>query len=121
MKGQIYLRKTRKRKCLKKQTCSLHVQEPKMFFQKCGEEVKKIDNFCGKCDEKQQQKTVTEKKEVRTLQILINILREDRADHFKPSKSSTSTSTIARKSKPLIHNVTINVGIINLLEEKNYR
>ena len=50
-----------KSKCLKKQTCSLHVQEPKMFCRKCGEEVKEIDNFCGKCGEKQQQqKTVTE-------------------------------------------------------------
>ena len=41
---------------LKKQTRSLHVQEPKMLCQKCGEEVKEIDNFCGKCGEKQQQK-----------------------------------------------------------------
>ena len=39
-----------------------------MFCQKCGEEVKKIDNFCGKCGKKQQQ-TVTEKKEVRTLSL----------------------------------------------------
>ena len=70
MKGQIYLKKTRKRKCLKKQACSLHVQKPKMFCLKCGEEVKEIDNFCGKCDEKQQQKAVTEKKEVKTLQIV---------------------------------------------------
>ena len=27
----------------------IHVQEPKMFCRKCGEEVKEIDNFCGKC------------------------------------------------------------------------
>ena len=45
----------------------LHVQKPKMFCLKWGEEVKEIDNFCGKCDEKQQQKAVTEKKEVKTL------------------------------------------------------
>ena len=52
---------------MKKQACSLHVQKPKMLCLKCGEEVKEIDNFCGKCDEKQQQKAVTEKKEVKTL------------------------------------------------------
>ena len=32
----------------KKKMCSLHVQEPKIFCQKCWEEVKEIDNFCGK-------------------------------------------------------------------------
>ena len=36
--------------------------------------------------------------------------REERAGYFKPSKSLTSTSTITRKSEPLVHNVTINVG-----------
>ena len=38
--------------------------------------------------------------------------REERAGHFKPSKSSTSTCTITRKSEPLMHSVTINVGIM---------
>ena len=37
---------------------------------------------------------------------------EERAGHFKPSKSSTSTSTITRKSEPLIHSITVNVGIV---------
>ena len=37
---------------------------------------------------------------------------EERAGHFKPSKSSTSTSTINRKREPLIHNLTLNVGIM---------
>ena len=37
----------------KKQTCSLHVPEPKMLCQKCGEVVKEIVNICGKCSEKQ--------------------------------------------------------------------
>ena len=85
-----------------------------MFCQKCGEEVKKIDKFSGKCDGKQQQKTVTEKKEVKTqsLDSFKHFKREERAGHFKPSKSSASTSTITRKSKPLIHNVTINIGIM---------
>ena len=82
-----------------------------MFCRKCGEEVKEIDNFCGKCGEKQQQKTVTEKKEVKTLS-LDSYKHFKRAGHFKPSKSSTSTSTITRKREPLIHNVTINVGIM---------
>ena len=40
-----------------------------MFCRKCGEEVKEIDNFCGKCGEWQQQKTVTQKKEVKTLSL----------------------------------------------------
>ena len=92
----------------------IHVQEPKMFCQKYREEVKKIDNFCGKCGEKQQQKTVTEIKEVKTLSLdsYKHFNREERAGHFKPSKSSASTSTITRKSEPLMHNVTINVGIM---------
>ena len=95
----------------KKRAFFIHVQEPKMFCRKCGEEVKEIDNFCGKCGEKQQQKTVTEKKEVKTLSLdsYKQFKREERAGHFKPSKSSTSTSTITRKSEPLMHNVTINV------------
>ena len=85
-----------------------------MFCRKCGEEVKEIDNFCGKCGEKQQQKTVTEKKEVKTLSLdsYKQFKREERAGHFKPSKSSTSTSTITRKSEPLMHSATINVGIM---------
>ena len=85
-----------------------------MFYRKCGEEVKKIDNFCGKCGKKQQQKTVTEKKEVKTLSLdsYKQFKREEWAGHFKPSKSSTSTSTITRKSEPLMHSVTINVGIM---------
>ena len=85
-----------------------------MFCQKCGEEVKHIDNFCGKCSEKQQQKTVTEKKEVKMLSLdsYPHFKREERARYFKPSKSSTLTSTITRISEPLIHNVTINVGIM---------
>ena len=84
-----------------------------MFCQKWGEEIKQIDNFYGKCDEKQQQKTVTEKKEVKTdaLDSYKHFKIKERAGHFKPSESSTSTSAITRKSKPLIHNVTINVGI----------
>ena len=85
-----------------------------MFCQKCGKEVREIGNFCGKCGEKQQQKTFTEKKEVKTLSLdcYKHFKREERAGHFKTSKGSTSTSTITRKSKLLMHNVTINVGII---------
>ena len=96
---------------MKKQTCSLQIQGPKMFCQKCGGEVKEIHNFCGKCGENQQQKTVTKKKEVKSLDPYKHFKREKRAGNFKPSKSSTSTSTIT-KSEPLIHNVTINVGIM---------
>ena len=79
-----------------------------MFCRICGEEVKEIDNFSGKYGEKQQQKTVTEKKEVKTLSFdsYKHFKREERIGHFKPSKSSTSTSTIIRKSGPLIHKVT---------------
>ena len=85
-----------------------------MFCRKCGEEVKEIDNFCGKCGKKQQQKTVTEKKEVKTLSLdsYKHFKREERAGHFKPSKCSTSTYAITRKSQPLMLNVTINVGIM---------
>ena len=86
-----------------------------MFCRKFGEEVKEIGNFCGKCGEKQQQKQSLRKKKLkRYLQILINILREknEQVILLKPSKSSTSTSTITRKSEPLMHNVTINVGIM---------
>ena len=85
-----------------------------MFCQKCEEEVKEVDNFCGKCGEKEQQKTVTEKKEVKTLSLdpYKYFKREERAGHFKPSKSSTWTSTITRKSEALMHNATINVGIM---------
>ena len=85
-----------------------------MFCRKCGEEVKEIDNFCGKCGKKQQQKTVTEKKEVKTLSLdsYKHFKREERAGHFKPSKCSTSTYAIIRKSQPLMLNVTINVGIM---------
>ena len=102
-----------------------------MFCRKCGAEVKEIDSFCGRCRENQQQKTVAvEKKEVKTLSLdsYKHFKRKKRAGHFKPSKSSTSTSTITRKSKPLIHNGTINVGIVknfnlNLkpVRESNYR
>ena len=55
-----------------------------MFCRKCGEEVKEIDNFCGKCGKKQQQKTVTEKKEVKTLSLdsYKHFKREERAGHF---------------------------------------
>ena len=100
MKGQFYLKKTRKSKCLKKQTCSLHVEEPKLFCPKCGEEVKEIDNFCGKHDGKQQQKTVTEKKEVKTLPLdsYKHFKREERAGRLKPSKSSTWTSTMKKRT-----------------------
>ena len=85
-----------------------------MFCRKCGEEVKKIDNFCGKCGEKQQLKTFTGRKEVKTLSLdsYKHFKREEWAGHFKPSKCSTLTSTITRKSEPLMHNVTINVGIM---------
>ena len=76
MKDQIYLNKTRKSKCLKRPTCSLHVQEPKMFCRKRGEEVKEIGNFCCKCGQKQKQKAVTEKEEVKTLSL-------DFYKHFK--------------------------------------
>ena len=80
-----------------------------MFCRKCGEEVKEINNI----GEKQQQKTVTEKKEVKTLSLdsYKHIKREEQAGHFKQSKSSTLTSTITRKSERLIHNITTNVGI----------
>ena len=85
-----------------------------MFCRKCGEEVKEIYNFCGKCGEKQLQKSVTEKKEVKTLSLdsYKQFKREERAGDFKSSKSSTSNSTITRKSEPLMHSVTINVGIL---------
>ena len=84
-----------------------------MFCRKRGEEVKEIKNFCAKCGEKQQ-KTVTEKKEVKMLSLGFDkhFKKEERAGHFKPSKSSTSTSTIARKGEQLTHNVIINVGIM---------
>ena len=90
-----------------------------MFCRKCGEEVKEIDNFCGKCGEKQQQKTVTEKKEVKTLSLdsYKQFKREERAGRFKPMKSSTSTSTITRKSEPPMHSVGIMKNVnLNLLE-----
>ena len=59
-------------------------------------------------------KTVTEKKEVKMLSLdsYKQFKRGERAGHFKPSKSSTSTCTIIRKSGPLMHSVTINVGIM---------
>ena len=52
--------------------------------------------------------SVTEKKEVKTLSLdsYKHFKREERAGHFKPSKISTSTSTIIRKGGPLIHKVT---------------
>ena len=64
--------------------------------------------------QKQQQKTVTEKKEVKTFSLdsYKHFKREERSVHFEPSKSSTSTSTITRESEPLIHNETKNVGIM---------
>ena len=76
--------------------------------------MKEIENFCGKYGEKQQQKAVTEKKEVKMLSLdsYKHFRRQELAGYFKPSKSSTSTSTITRKIEPLIHNVTINVGIM---------
>ena len=108
--------KTFKSICLKKQTCILHSRPgtedalPKMWRRS-----KEINNFCGKCSEKQQEKTVTEKKEIKTLSLdsYKHFTREEQTDHFKTSKSSTSTSTITRKSEPLLHSVTINVGIMN--------
>ena len=80
-----------------------------MFCQKCGEEVKEIDNVCCKCGEKQQPKTVTEKKEVKTLSLdsYKQFKREERAGRFKPLKGLTSTSTITRKSEPPMHSVGI--------------
>ena len=95
-------------------TFFIYVQELKMFCRKCGKEEKEIDNFCGKCGEKQQQKTVTEKREVKTLPLNFykQFKREKWAGHFKPSKSSTSTSNITRKSERLMHSVTINIGIM---------
>ena len=55
-----------------------------MFCRKCGEEVKEIDNFCGKSGKKQQQETVTQKKEVKTLSLdsYKHFKREERAGHF---------------------------------------
>ena len=78
----------------------IHVKEPKMFYQKCGEEVKDINNFCGKCGKKKQQKTITEKKEVKMLSLdsYKHFKRVERADHFKLSKSSTLASTVTRKT-----------------------
>ena len=63
--------------------------------------IKEIDNFYGKCGKKQQQKAVTEKKEVKTLSYK-HLKREEQAGHFKPSKSSTSTSAITKESEPRI-------------------
>ena len=56
---------------------------------------------------------VCPKKEVKALSLDSHkhFKREERAAHFKPSKSSALTSTITRKNKPLMHSVTINVGI----------
>ena len=40
--------------------------DPGLLYKVChGEGVKEIDHFCGKCDEKQQQKTVTERKKLK--------------------------------------------------------
>ena len=64
--------------------------------------------------QKQQQKAITDKKEVKTLSLdsYKHFKREERAVYFKPSKCSTSTFAITRKSQPLMLNVTINVGIM---------
>ena len=78
-----------------------------MVYQKCGEEIKEIENFIGKCAKKQQKRTVTENKKVKILSLnsYKHFMREEKADHFKPSKSSTSTSSIIKKGNPVIHNV----------------
>ena len=52
------------------------------------------------------------KKKLKSLDSSKQFKREERAGHFKPSKSSTSTCTITRTSEPLMHSVTINVGIM---------
>ena len=59
-----------------------------MLCQKRGEVVKEIVNFCGKYSEKQQQKTVIKKKEVKRLSLDFHkhFKREEQARHFKPSK-----------------------------------
>ena len=78
-----------------------------MVCQKCGEEIKEIENFIGKCGKKQQKRTVTENKKVKILSLnsYKHFMREEKADHFKPSKSSTSASSIIKKGKSVIHNV----------------
>ena len=78
-----------------------------MVCQKCGEEIKEIENFIGKCGKKQQKRTVTENKKVKILSLnsYKHFKREEKVDHFKPSKSSTSMSSIIKKSKPVIHNL----------------
>ena len=78
-----------------------------MVYQKCGEEIKEIENFIGKCAKKQQKRTVTENKKVKILSLnsYKHFMKEEKADHFKPSKSSTSTSSIIKKGNPVIHSV----------------
>ena len=78
-----------------------------MVCQKCGEEIKEIENFIGKCGKKQQKRTVTENKKVKILSLnsYKHFMREEKVDHFKPSKSSTSMSSIIKNSKPVIHNL----------------
>ena len=51
-------------------------------------------------DGKTQQKTVTEKKEVKTLPLdsYKHFKREERAGRLKPSKSSTLTSTMKKRT-----------------------
>ena len=61
---------------------------------------------------KQKQKTITDKKEVQSLDSYKHFKTEEQTGIFKPLASSTSTSAITRKSEPLMHNVTINVGIM---------
>ena len=52
------------------------------------------------------------KKQLKSLDSYKQFKREEQAGHFKPSKSLTSTCSITRKSEPLMHSVTINVGIM---------
>ena len=54
-----------------------------MFYQKCGEEVKEIDNFCGNLAKSKSKKQKT-KKEVKTLSLdsYKHFKREERAGHI---------------------------------------
>ena len=54
---------------------------------------------------KREQSLKIKKVKILSLNSHKHSMREEKVDHFKPSKSSTSTSGIIKKGKPVIHNV----------------
>ena len=91
------------------------------FCRKCGEKLKEIDKFCYKCGEKRPINDKDTTKEDVTTKVPLSLdaykffKKEERASHFKPKKTGSSSSSKTTQSKK--HMVSINIGLMKYIDQ----